>query len=126
MVRCNTSRVLFKYGTRNSTVIKLKIPPNDCSSSSCVSLTSSAVTLSAFLIFITKKASSILFSIVADRLAAVAKSAVLPTCTTPTSSGLPCTIAPLPACAKVCGLVVADGETRKTTLLATLAPSTRA
>ena len=63
--------------------------------------------------FITKKASSILLSIVADKFAAVAKSAVLPTCTTPTSSGLPCMIAPLPALARVPGLVVADGETRK-------------
>jgi len=58
--------------------------------------------------------------------AAVAKSAVLPTCTTPTSSGLPCMIAPLPALARVPGLVVADGDTRKITLLATLEPSTRA
>ena len=73
-----------------------------------------------------KKASSILLSIVAAMFAAVAKSAVLPPCTTPTSSGLPCMIAPLPALDKVCGLVVADGDTRKITLLATLAPSTRA
>ena len=103
----------FRYGTRNSTVSSEKIPPKDCSSSNCVSRTSSAVTLSAFLTFITKKASSILFSICPAKFAAVAKSAVLPTCTTPTSSGLPCMIAPLPAFARVCGLVVADGETRK-------------
>ena len=34
------------------------------------------------------------------------------------SSGLPCTIAPLPAAASVCGLVVADGDTVNTTLAA--------
>ena len=105
---------------------KLNKPPKLFSSSNCVRRTSSAVTLSAFLTFITKKASSILLSIVDASCAAVAKSAVLPTCTTPTSSGLPCMIAPLPALASVPGLVVADGETRKTTLLATLAPYTRA
>ena len=35
-------------------------------------------------------------------------------------------IAPLPAWARVCGLVVLDGETRKTTLAAAAEPSTSA
>ena len=59
-------------------------------------------------------------------LAAVETSAVLPTCTTCTSSALPCTMAPFPAFAITEGLVVEDGLTRKITLLAAAAPSTRA
>ena len=35
-------------------------------------------------------------------------------------------IAPLPALDNVCGLVVAEGDTKNTTLLATADPSTRA
>ena len=40
------------------------------------------------------------------------------------SSGLPCTIAPLPACASVAGLVVLDGDTVNTTLAAAALPYT--
>ena len=57
---------------------------------------------------------------------AVEKSAVLPTCMTPTSSGLPCTIAPLPAEARVDAFVVELGDSRKITLLAAADPSTKA
>ena len=42
------------------------------------------------------------------------------------SSGLPCMIAPLPACASEAGLVVELGDTVKITLAAAADPSTNA
>ena len=57
---------------------------------------------------------------------AVRKSAVLPTCTTCTSSALPCTIAPFPASARVFGFVVEEGLTRKITFAAAELPSVSA
>ena len=97
LLRCSTRRVRLRYGIRNSIVNSEKIPPNCCASYICVRRTSSAVVLSLCLTFKRRKASLILLSIFSDICAAVAKSAVLPTCTTATSSGLPCMIAPLPA-----------------------------
>ena len=125
-LRCNTKSLRLRYGSKNSTVSRLNSPPSCCSSCSCVSLTSSAVTRSACLTFMTRKASAILFSSCDARFAAVWKSAVFPTCTTVTSSGLPCTIAPLPALESVCGLVIEDGDTRNNTFAAAAEPSTRA
>ena len=107
---------------RNSTVNKLKSPPSCFSNSNCVRRTSSAVVLSLCLICKTRNASLILLSkleIISD---AVRKSAVLPTCTTCTSSALPCTIAPFPASARVFGFVVEEGLTRKITFAAAELP----
>ena len=99
-------------------------PPSCCSSSNCVMRTSSAVVRSDCRTDRIRNASFNRFSSVCICCNAVAKSAVLPTCTTPISSGLPCTIAPLPAAASVCGLVVDDGDTVNTTLAAAALPST--
>ena len=123
---CKVSSFLFKYGTRNSTVNSENRPPSCCSSSSCVRRTSSAVVRSLCLMFKTRWASSKRFSNCWASSAAVRKSAVLPTWMTPISSGRPWTMAPLPACAIVAGLVELEGDTVKITFAAAAEPSTSA